>query len=260
MKNVLLVAHDDGGQEARLQAALDLTRGLQGHLTCVDVARIPILTGDWYGSTDALLLADEREKEANNRVVIEERLTREDVPWTWFDYTGDDVTECVRSAAIIADIAVVNRAFGELSAGTIAIKSGKPLVVVPDETRSLGVAESALIAWDGSTPVEMTMQACIPLLKLASDVRILTVDDGSDRAPPETAAVYLSRHDIHANIHRVKGRHRDVEALVMEECAELRSAYCLMGAYGHGRVTQALFGGVTRGLLRNATFPLIIGH
>lgn len=260
MKNVLLLAHDDGGQEARLQAALDLTRGLQGHLTCVDVARIPILTGDWYGSTDALLLADEREQEASNRAVIEARLAREDVSWTWFDYTGDDVSECVRSAAIIADIAVVNRAFGELSAGTIAIKSGKPLVVVPDEARSLGVAESALIAWDGSIPVEMTMQACVPLLKLASNVRILTIDDGSDCPPVETAAAYLSRHDIHADIHRLKGRHREVEALIMEECVANRSAYCLMGAYGHGRVREALFGGVTRSLLRDATFPLIIGH
>lgn len=37
MKNVLVLLHDDAGQEARLQVALDLTRALSGHLKCLDV-------------------------------------------------------------------------------------------------------------------------------------------------------------------------------------------------------------------------------
>jgi hypothetical protein len=38
MKNVLLLVHDDLGQEARLQAALDIVRAIGGHLHCL-VAR-----------------------------------------------------------------------------------------------------------------------------------------------------------------------------------------------------------------------------
>lgn len=38
MKNVLLLIHDDDGQEARLQVTLDLTRALDGHLTCVSTS------------------------------------------------------------------------------------------------------------------------------------------------------------------------------------------------------------------------------
>ena len=45
MKNVLLLIHDDAGQEARLQAALDVTRALEGHLTCLDVAIVPPVMG-----------------------------------------------------------------------------------------------------------------------------------------------------------------------------------------------------------------------
>lgn len=41
MKNILLLVHDDDGQEVRLQAALDLVRALDGHLTCVDVTPRP---------------------------------------------------------------------------------------------------------------------------------------------------------------------------------------------------------------------------
>lgn len=49
MKNVLLLVHDDKEQEARLRVALDVTRALSGHLTCVDVFTPPIIVSDYTG-------------------------------------------------------------------------------------------------------------------------------------------------------------------------------------------------------------------
>ena len=68
MKNILLLVHDDAGQEARLQAALDLTRGLAGHLTCIDVVQLPALIGaDAYsGAAQAMLIAKEVFHEMKN--------------------------------------------------------------------------------------------------------------------------------------------------------------------------------------------------
>ena len=43
MKNVLFVAHADAGQEARLQAALDLVRTIGGHLICVEATVTPFV-------------------------------------------------------------------------------------------------------------------------------------------------------------------------------------------------------------------------
>jgi hypothetical protein len=37
MKNILPLTHYDEGQEARLQAALDVAREVGGHLPCLDV-------------------------------------------------------------------------------------------------------------------------------------------------------------------------------------------------------------------------------
>jgi hypothetical protein len=37
MKSVLLYANQDAGLEARLQAALDIARTFEGHLTCLQV-------------------------------------------------------------------------------------------------------------------------------------------------------------------------------------------------------------------------------
>src|SRR6478609_4988629 len=78
MENILLLVHQDTGQEARLQAALDVTRAVKGHLTCADVSVMPILADDYVGSMGtAMLLEDERTREAENRVAIEARLAGE---------------------------------------------------------------------------------------------------------------------------------------------------------------------------------------
>ena len=75
MKTILLLVHEDEGQEARLQSALDVARVVDGHLKCLDVAVIPVFVGDFYsGAGEAMLLADERRNEADNRARIEARL------------------------------------------------------------------------------------------------------------------------------------------------------------------------------------------
>ena len=67
MKNVLLLIHDDDGQEARLEVALDVVRAIGGHLTCLDVAVYTVLAGDDYGAGSATLYADECAREAKNK-------------------------------------------------------------------------------------------------------------------------------------------------------------------------------------------------
>ena len=74
MKNVLVLIHDDDGQEARLQTALDLTRALDGHLTCVDVADLVIMGDRTVGG--ALVVLDTRAEEAVNRTRILDRQGR----------------------------------------------------------------------------------------------------------------------------------------------------------------------------------------
>ena len=82
MKNILVLVHKDAGQEARLQAALDLTRALDGHLICLDVVEVPTVAGDFEESyAQSLMIADEQEREEKNRERIEARLANEAFLW-----------------------------------------------------------------------------------------------------------------------------------------------------------------------------------
>jgi len=74
------------------------------------------------------------------------------------------------------------------------------------------------------------------------------------------AAAFLSRHGIHADVvERAQGS-SSIEQLIRSVAAERQAAWIVQGAYGHSRMRQMLFGGVTRGLLADAPAPILIAH
>lgn len=263
MKNILVLVHDDEGQEARLQAALDVTRALNGHLTCLDVSPIVPFVGDTTGVSGGAILIDlERESESLNRSRIRRRIEAEDVAWSWIDAT-DYFETALESASTLADLIVVNRSLDELPlpdlrnlAASLVLRSGKPVLAVPADTSGFRAAGAALIAWNGSREASEALGAAIPLLTLASSVTIVEVDNADVMLPAEDAAAWLSRHGIHAEIIRWP------EGRVAEGLIALAQAhdYLVMGAFGHSRTLESLFGGVTRSLLRECPIPLLLAH
>jgi nucleotide-binding universal stress UspA family protein len=263
MKNVLLLVHDDPGQEARFQVALDLVRALDGHLSCIDVSVLPIPTIGVYEPTgEAMLLEIEREREAQNRVKLEARLQAEGVQWSWID-TTDAIGDAVLDAAVLADIVVLNRRLDSAShpdtrniASQVVMHAKKPVVAVPEGFERFGL-DRALIAWDGREACAAAMRACVPLLALAKEVEIFTVRDDGDGASPTEAAEYLSRHGIHATVREIEDSSTTPDRLIVVEASHWQADYVVMGAYNQGRLVE-LFGGVTKRLLTDSAVPLVM--
>ncbi|MGN6278807.1 MAG: universal stress protein [Sphingomonas sp.] len=267
MKNVLLLVHDDAGQESRLQAALDATRALEGHLTCIDVAVMPPVMGVDVIETGAAstLLADERQREGANRARLERRLAHEDVSWDWIDMIGQ-FAPCLEGAADLADLIVVSRQLDAYPipdmrhlAGDLIVRSRKPVLAVPDNAPGFALGGVALIAWDGSHAAATALRAAVPLLKFASKVVVLQLIEPGDDALVEDAATYLSRHGIHAVIRR-EHADGDVATTLLAEAASGRYAYVVMGGFGHRRFMEGLFGGVTRTMLSHSPVPVLMAH
>lgn len=266
MKNILLLIHDDAGQEARLQTALDLTRALSGHLNCVDAVQMPVMVDSYAGSAMSMLLEEERTRESENKAKTQPRLVAEGVSWSWSDVTGD-LARCVIDAARTADIVVLNRSLDSAPGpdmryvATEVLRHSRALVVaVADSCRGFDASGKALIAWDGSERAMATMQRAVPMLTLASEVKILQVGEtGAYSIPAEDAAIYLSRHDINAEVQLAPAAD-SIAVAIRSEADRFGAAYLLMGAYSHRPLQEAIFGGVTRAMLSACSLPLVLGH
>lgn len=267
MKNILLLIHDDPGQEARLQAALDVTRAVRGHLSCLDVSAVIPMAGTDVGvSGGAMLIERERVNELNNRARIYPRLEKEDVSWSWTD-TTDYIEPALEAASGLADLIVVNRQLDALPlpdmrrlAAELVVKSGKPVLAVPEHVTGFGASGNALVAWDGSPEAAAALGAAVPLLQLAGSVTIVEVEDGSVGSGAEEAAAYLSRHDVHSTIARVQTEGEDAGTVLLANASNGRFDYLVMGGFGHSRFLEALLGGVTRRLLTQSPIPLFLAH
>lgn len=266
MRNILVLVHDDEGQESRLQAALAVTRAVSGHLNCLDVFTMPpILSDPWTGYSSMGVMEDAIERDSDNLARIEKRLALEDVSWTMIKVTGDPAAE-LRSASDLADLIVVT-SHGEKHSvvheralvGSVVMKAGRPVLAVPPEYNRLDVTGSALVAWDGSREADTALRAATSLLTLASEVVILVVNPVAGGLAAEDAATYLSRHGVTSAVVEQNTDYR-IADIILAEAEKVEAAYIVMGAFGRGRAVEAVFGGVTRTLLIESDVPLLLAH
>jgi nucleotide-binding universal stress UspA family protein len=265
VKNVLLLVHEDAGQEARFQAALDLARALSGHLACIDVSPFPLVFDQGEVSAPAVTI-DEAAQETGNKARLQRRLEAEDLSWSWQDLRDDFVPGLLEAAAS-ADVIVLNRKLDTASRPDMRaitaclLTNSQALVVAVDERcRALDVGMPALVAWDGSEQAMHALQRALPLLKLASAVTIFQAGPlPQEGVAAEEAALFLSRHGIRAAV-ETNPRRGQVAADICGAAERIGAGYCVMGAFGHSRLREALLGGVSHEMLNAAPLPLMMAH
>ncbi|WP_417594864.1 universal stress protein [Parasphingorhabdus sp.] len=270
MKSVLLYVNDDSGLDARYQAALDLTRALEGHLHCLRPnPYLPQMAFD--GITGMSVVYDmskyAQESDVKLRAELEKRLAVEDVPWDYQAINADPARGLSRNSAL-ADITVLSSCSGIKDntmplgiLGDVIFNTNIPAVVQPDNMKKFDVAGPAVVAWNGSFEAGNALRGAVPLLQLASDVHIVVVEEDKDHdLPPLNASEYLSRYGIKSEIHEIAASKSSVEAVLLSTVDTLNASYIVMGAYGHSRAREFLFGGVTRNLFRDCPVPLVVSH
>jgi nucleotide-binding universal stress UspA family protein len=270
MKSVLLYIADDTGLEARLQAALDLTRSLDGHLHCLRANPYnPQMAFD--GVTGMSVMYDisnlSKEMDEKLRSKIEKRLAGEDVSWDYRQENADPARSLSRHSALV-DIIVLSSASGDKDnalplglLGDVLFNTASPVVVQPDGVKKFDACGPALVAWNGSFEAGNALRAAVPLLKMSSDVHILTVEEDKDHDLPQLAASeYLAYHGIKSVIHSPPADNGPVDATLVAEAKKHNAEYLVMGAYGHSRAREFLFGGVTRNLFKDCHIPLVVSH
>ena len=270
MKSVLLYVQDDEGLESRFDAALALATASSGHLTCMQVTPSSAYVAfDGFGGV--FIMADVmnkiEERRASVKAKVEAKLRRADVAWDFIDCTDAPVHALVSRSAL-ADIVVLSRSNEgptereALSlAGDVAIHARTPVLVIPTATTMFNPCGRAMIAWNGSFEAANALRAALPLLKKASDIQVITVEEPDSKSLPSTsAAEYLSRHDISATVQQRGQGPLFPEKALQEVIDELNPSYLVMGAYGHSRAREFVFGGVTRAMLKNSSIPVLFSH
>lgn len=271
MKSLLLHANEDGGLESRLQAALDLVRLFDGHLTCLHTTPYEaFITGDPFGGVYALpVVVDQLKRlEAEQRARLDGKLGNEGVAWDWLQIDGPSV-QAILDRSRLADLLVLSLAAKDdddnepaLSlAASVAIHSRAPVLAVPQSAKGLDATGPAMVAWNGSPEAAHALRLALPMLRRSFEVQVVTVtEEDCPQFPATEGCRYLALHGVKAKLHEASRDDRPIAEILLVAAAKLDARYIVMGAYGHSRLREAVLGGVTREMMRESPVPLLLGH
>ena len=150
-----------------------------------------------------------------------------------------------------------------LDIGDAVMKAGRPILVVPPRKTFLAL-NCVLIAWKDTAEARKAISAALPLLKRAQEVMIVEIvsDDREREAAARRVAdvvKWLKSHKVNASASAElsagdAGTHLD--AIASESGVDIIVA----GAYGHSRLREWVFGGVTRHLLQHSSMFVFLVH
>ena len=180
----------------------------------------------------------------------------------------DRPTEFVAREACAADLVIIGRErlsadpFRSLDPGALLLQVGSPVLLVPTGSDRLR-ANRVAIAWKGTREARRALSDSLPFLHGAEKVFLVEV---------------CAEHEVEAVRHRVSNvmsyltRHRITTATtLMLQAANVTDGLLgvvrrenvdllVAGAYGHSRLGEWVFGGVTHDLLHKTPVCCLFSH
>lgn len=144
---------------------------------------------------------------------------------------------------------------------TVAVESGRPVLVIPFIGAGKHMGERILIGWNETREAARAVKDAMPFLAQAKSVEIVTVNPSADDDVPDAdIASYLAEHGIKAEAARVMSDNVGPGDIILSEASDRDADMIVIGAYAHSRLREMVLGGVTRNLLRHMTVPVLFSH
>jgi nucleotide-binding universal stress UspA family protein len=270
MKAILVHIHDDDGQDARLQLAIELARRSEGHITCLQVTPFEYYVGgDPFGGLYAFTQVIDaiRTQEKAARVAIEARLTAEGVSWSWVKCDGNVIQTIIDRSSLVDVIVLSQPAPHDTTArnplpiiGDIALHVRTPVLMATAAQGPITGDCNIVVAWNGSAESAHALRMSLSVLKLARNVHIVEVGDGKSESTAGRARAYLGLYGIDCDLHVWPAKGRSISEALRNAASELDATCMVMGAYGHSRLRETVLGGVTRELIDHSKVALLLAH
>jgi nucleotide-binding universal stress UspA family protein len=150
-----------------------------------------------------------------------------------------------------------------LNIGDVVMSAGRPILVVPPHCAAL-TPNRILIAWKDTAEARKAVSAALPLLTQATELTIVEIvsseverDASGERVAD--VAKWLQRHNVSARA-RVELAASDAGSQLDGIADEAQADIIVAGAYGHARLREWIFGGVTHHLLLQSSTCVLLAH
>jgi len=193
-------------------------------------------------------------------------LPKEKIEWRW---GLSSPTAFLTTQARAADLVVMKSGYESadpshfVDSAEAVLRMGRPVILVPDHVKELK-ADRIVVGWKDTREARIAVLQALPLLTGASEVTIIELclsnEQDNARRHVDDVARYLSLRGANCRTDvRVQTAESD-SAHLLRLASGAGADLIVTGAYGHSRLGEWLFGGMTRGLLKDASCCLMMSH
>jgi len=167
------------------------------------------------------------------------------------------------------DLAIVGQAESEKSAIEEKIAecalfdSGQPVILVPYIQKAPLKLDRVMVCWDGGWPAARAIADAMPLLERAGHIEVVIIANErgkQDEIAGADMGQHLARHGLNVEVQRIPRGDIDVADALLSHAADDSVDFIVMGGYGHSRMREFVFGGVTHSILHSMTVPVLMSH
>jgi nucleotide-binding universal stress UspA family protein len=179
-------------------------------------------------------------------------------------------TACIAREMRAADLLVIGRDFGVNDpylypdTGAVVLTAGRPVLVVPPGlTRMEG--KRVTVAWKDTRESRRALRDALPFLRKAGQTVVTEIcESGSEVADSQRrlrdVVQYLSRQGVLCVADRVRPTEGTAAETLLRFVSDESSDLLVAGAYGHSRVGEWVFGGMTQDLLARSPVCCLLSH
>lgn len=261
-----------------LDVVLPIARSNDAHLIGLHVVpRVPLLYGVVAAEIPKSIVEHQEEMLARKSDELKSQFNRRcmdagvKAEWRCNKVQFSDVASDIIDQALCADLIVVEQqaedAYGipvDLPS-RIVMETGRPALIIPNVGNISTVGKRVVVAWNSSRESVRAIFDALPFLRSAESVRILAInpkgrDEYDSIALGDEVALCLARHDIKAEVTVTRSGDIPVGDEILNRLSDDGCDLLVMGCYGHSRLRETLFGGVTKNLLEHMTAPVLMSH
>jgi nucleotide-binding universal stress UspA family protein len=184
------------------------------------------------------------------------------------EISGDDIDETIRSSRV-HDLTVIARDSRNVTtrpdrAGTIMLTSGRA-TLVPSRKAPKTLGSRIVVAWKDTAEASRAIASAMPFLVTADAVTLVSLSEGEADLDKLAASVRdivhaLAWHGVDAAEKTSEFSLKPAAESILDEVYRLDADFLVMGGYGHSRMRELVFGGVTRDILSECEIPVLFSH
>ncbi|MGO4558140.1 universal stress protein [Mesorhizobium sp. 2RAF21] len=260
-KSILLNLDIDSPIEPLTRVGIDLAKRFGARLIgfCAADAPLPVTMAPEGAALAAELweqLRDEIRKRFKDMHGEFNSLVARSVSSEWRDAV-ENPDHALTSSSRLVDLIVTSASQGastgdpyrKADPGNLVLRAGRPVLVAAHGTAHLPTGR-VVVAWKDTREARRAVADAVPLMAMANEVTVVAVDPDPDDWIKDgigDVTSFLAGHGIKARTEILKSG--DEAGRLIDFLASVNAELIVSGAYGHSRLREWVFGGVTRSLL-----------